>query len=232
MKCVDVEYLLDELVDGSLPEKRRAEVLAHLDSCESCREAERSLRALVAEAASLDREIEPPRDLWAGIAERVSAEPVSAQTRVAPAAESFPRRSAGRRLLPYLAAAAALAIGFFGSLALPSLARDRVKGVLAYAPRAVPASFKETPGLAESQAGLEAARAELYAALGARSGSLSRRTLDVIEKNLRIIDDAAEEIEEAIEKDPGNPELSAFLLANYESEIRMLRQAALQPGGI
>lgn len=227
MKCVDVEYLLDELVDGSLPEKRREEVLAHLDSCESCRGAERSLRALVAEAASLEREIEPPRDLWAGIAERAAAE-----ARVSPASATFPRKSPARRLLPYLAAAAALAIGFLGSLALPSLAKGRENGALAYAPRAVPASFKETPGLAESMAGLEAARAELYSALRARRGSLSGRTLEVIEKNLRIIDDAAEEIERAIRKDPGNQELSAFLLANYESEIRMLRQAALQPGGI
>src|SRR5512147_226107 len=73
MKCVDVEYVLDELVDGSLPEKRRAEALAHLDSCEGCREAERSLRALLAEAAALEKEIEPPRDLWTGIAGRISA---------------------------------------------------------------------------------------------------------------------------------------------------------------
>ncbi len=41
MKCVDVEYLLDELVDGSLSGVRRAEVLRHMESCEGCREAER-----------------------------------------------------------------------------------------------------------------------------------------------------------------------------------------------
>src|SRR5512133_1661258 len=73
MKCVDVEKLLDDLVDGSLSESRAAEVENHIASCQACRAAERSLKALLAEAAALEPSIEPPRDLWLGIARRIEA---------------------------------------------------------------------------------------------------------------------------------------------------------------
>jgi hypothetical protein len=232
MKCVDVEKLLDDLADGALPANRAAEVENHIASCQACQAAELSLKALLAQARTLEPSLEPPSDLWLGIARRIEAE--GARGPSADKNTTVPIRGFRRRLLPYLAAAAALIMGIIGSLRIPALAGSGNGGRAAfeYRPRAVPASFKRSPALAETQAAFEAARAELYAALRSRRGSLSKETLKVIEKNLRIIDDAAAEIEAALEKDPGNEELSSFLVMTYESEIRMLRQAALQPGGI
>jgi len=234
MKCVDVEKLLDDLVDGALPANRAAEVENHIASCQTCQTAERRLKTLLAEAQNLEASLEPPRDLWLGIAQRIEAEGEGARGPSSDKNKVLPIRGFRRRLLPYLAAAAALIMGIVGSLWIPALAGSGNGGRAAfeYRPRAIPASFKRSPALAETQAAFEAARAELYAALRSRRGSLSKETLKVIEKNLRIIDDAAAEIEAALEKDPGNEELSSFLVMTYESEIRMLRQAALQPGGI
>jgi hypothetical protein len=250
MKCTDAERYLDDFVDDSLPAKLAAELEAHIASCPACRAAERGLRALLAEAEALEASIEPGRDLWSGIAARIAAEdapsrkPAPKLDLVAPA-KAGGKAAPKRRILSLLAAAAALAIGIFGSLQIPSLAgsggdaRDALasrfgngRTALAYKPRPIPAAFKASPGLAESQATFEAARAELYAALEARRDSLAPDTLKVIERNLRIIDKAAGEIEAALEKDPDNAELSSFLITTYDSEIRTLRQAALQPGGI
>lgn len=236
MNCADVERYLDDFVDGALPAALAAELGSHVASCPSCREAESGLRALLAEAESLDASIEPPRDLWAGIARRIDAE--GAGTKPFPAARPAPRR---RRAYALLGAAAALAVGIAGALGIPALSGSAAslaassgagRRAFAYRPRPMPASFKASPGLAKSQAAFEAARAELYAALEARRPSLSPDTARVIERNLRIIDEASREIEAALEKDPDNQELSSFLITTYESEIRTLRQAALQPGGI
>jgi len=226
MKCTDAERYLDDFVDNALPGRIKAELEAHIASCPSCRAAERGLRAILAEAGALEGSVEPPRDLWPGIARAIAAEPVF-QAR----AESRSRGAPGRRILPLLAAAAALVIGILGSLTLAS-GMGTKQSAFEYKPRRVPASFTASPGLAESQAAFEAARAELYAALESRRASLPAGTARVIERNLRIIDKAAGEIESALEKDPENKELSSFLISTYESEIRMLRQAALQPGGI
>lgn len=62
---------LHDLVDGLLSDGDHALVQAHLLECPKCRDEVESLRALLARAASLPDSIEPPRDLWPGIVERV-----------------------------------------------------------------------------------------------------------------------------------------------------------------
>jgi anti-sigma factor RsiW len=71
--CHDVMDRLDDHVDGALAEREAADLESHLAACAACREEARRLRALLAGAAALPREMEPRRDLWPGIAARIAA---------------------------------------------------------------------------------------------------------------------------------------------------------------
>jgi hypothetical protein len=218
MKCIDAMASLDDLAEGGLSESRRIEVERHIESCRGCRAESDRAKALFALVDGLPRDIAPPHDPWTAIKGRIEHEK--------------PGRAGMRGALPYLAAAAALVLGLSGSLLLPGAPWRSENGRLAYRARPIPASFREYPDLAQSQATFEAARAELYAALDARKGSFSKETMKVLEKNLGIIDDAVSEIRGALEKDPGNDTLSSFLIAAYENEIRVLSQAASLRGSI
>ena len=56
-------------MDGELSATERVEVERHLAGCEGCRGEVERLRALLAEAGRLPREIEPDRDLFPAIRE-------------------------------------------------------------------------------------------------------------------------------------------------------------------
>jgi len=65
------EDQLNGYVDGSLAATERGAVESHLTGCASCRVETDELRALLAAAGELPRAIEPERDLWAGVEERI-----------------------------------------------------------------------------------------------------------------------------------------------------------------
>ena len=71
MMCPDMEVKLNEYVDGTLDPGERAAVEAHVARCSGCRAAVAELRVLLGGAQELPRTIEPPRDLWVGIAARL-----------------------------------------------------------------------------------------------------------------------------------------------------------------
>ena len=71
MSCPHMEVRLNEYVDGTLADRDRAGVDAHLAECAGCRAAVAELRDLVAGARTLPTSIEPARDLWGGIASRL-----------------------------------------------------------------------------------------------------------------------------------------------------------------
>src|SRR5262249_43686764 len=71
MTCDEVRTKLDEYVDGELGEAAFQEIELHLAGCAECRGEERRMRALLARAAALPREIQPGRDLWPELAERL-----------------------------------------------------------------------------------------------------------------------------------------------------------------
>src|SRR5258707_1896825 len=62
---------LNEYVDGTLAARDRASVDAHLAECAECRAAVAQLRSLAAAAATLPKSIEPARDLWEAIDQRI-----------------------------------------------------------------------------------------------------------------------------------------------------------------
>jgi anti-sigma factor RsiW len=204
MTCAEAEDRLDDYVDGSLPEAEFQEMELHLASCPPCREEERRLRAVLAQAAALPRLLSPARDLWPGIAERIGGR----------------KRTALRGWGPIgLAAAAAVAI------ALASTLLPRPEPPAAPAPFAglpVTASGSET--LPEVEADYARATTALLAALSERPSSLSSETLASVQKNLDVIDQALAEVREALRKDPHNGELTHMLVATHRKKLEVLRR--------
>ena len=213
MNCREFEAFLDDLLAGGLPEATRRAAAAHRDHCPACRAAAAEMSSLLQRAAELPGEVEPGRDLWPAIADRIARRRGGRN----------PLRSHGRvrwRRVGALAAAAALLVAA-SSVITAALVSRRVAP-----PRpAVPAVTAASLQLAQARDTYEAARAQLLAALAARRGSLSPATLKVVNENLAIIDRAVAEMEQALARDPGNRELPALLVTAYRQEIDVLRRA-------
>jgi anti-sigma factor RsiW len=207
---------LDDYLDGELSEAEFQDVELHLAGCERCREEERAGRAVLAMAAALPRQQQPPRDLWPGIAEDIGRR---RRFTVVSAAATRPAVlwAAG------LAAAAAVVLAVWVS------PRETARGpaVAGPEPRRVvqpAAAGTALEGLDEAERDYQRATAELMAALGTRKASLSPETTASIDENLRVIDQALAEIRAALERDPASPRLGRMLASTYEKKIETLRR--------
>lgn len=164
--------------------------------------------------AELPRSVDPARDLWPQIADRISrGKMVEGEFgRLSP-------RPVWRR--PTLLAAAAVA------LVVLSSAVTRVV-VLRQVPQS--AGLTTPPGLVPDFAGIELeyvdAANEILRAVRAGDVQLSPATVAVLEKNLQVIDDAMRESREALARDPANSALREMVLASHRHKLDLLRRAA------
>ena len=210
MKCAETLDRLDDLVDGVLPEPERLEVEAHLASCDACRKEEQRLRAILAAARALPGEKTPPRDLWPEIAQAIGAK------RVVPL--EFGRPKAPRWWMPALAAAAVLA------------AVATVVALRGAPPFGEPGAGTVVPvarghvDLLDAEQGYARAADELLAALAERRDSLSPETRASVDRNLAVIDQALKEIRDALQKEPGNAELTRMLASTHRKKVDVLRR--------
>jgi hypothetical protein len=228
MRCDQVRSLLDDYVERSLPDVQTDRVARHLRDCAACRREEWGLRALPHEAAGLPSSIEPARDLWAGIAERVDRE------ERLPGFPPAERRAFAPGLKLWVAAAAAAAVVIAVGLGVALRFAGRAGEPIALAPEApfvepagAPIPVAATPAaLSEAEVAFRTARGELRAIIEERRRTLSPRTIQAINENLEIIDAAVREIQEALVKDPGNRELKRMLIATQERQVAFLRHVA------
>jgi anti-sigma factor RsiW len=213
MKCTDLLDRLDDFVDGLLSREERVEVEEHLLSCAACREEERHLRAILAAARALPRERTPPRDLWPGIAQAIGAGKV--------VEGEFARRKARPWWRPALAAAAvvaavAAAVLMHGGGA--PFGEPGTDGVTAF-----PVAEGHV-ALLDAERGYARAADELLAALAERRDALSPETRASVERNLAVIDQALKEIRDALQKEPGNAELTRMLASTHRKKVDVLRR--------
>jgi anti-sigma factor RsiW len=203
--CNDIDVLLDEYLDGTLPPANRALVDAHLARCQACRAHAEALRALLADARALPGSVMPARDLWTGIAERLGSSPEGTVRRTA----SVPRRGTG--------------LGWWGRLAAA------IGFILLGAALATIWQRQSAPsGFAVEQARYNAVSAELTRRLAEEPPALSPMTMAVVERNLAIVDAAIREAERALAADPGNGALEQMLRARYEQRLDLLHRATDQ----
>jgi anti-sigma factor RsiW len=223
MNCQEVLALLDDFVDGTLPEQEMRAVARHLEGCTECRTSDARMRALLARVGALPRSIAPRRDPWPSIAERIMTGKVVKL--------DYAGRSRRWYLLGAAAVAAAVLVAAV-SLVTALLVRSERESRMASAPER-PAATVVTPAsleLAQAQATYDAARRQLLAALDARKASLSPQTVAVVEQNLKIINGAVAEMQTALARDPGNRELPALLVTAYQQEIDLLQRVTQLPG--
>jgi predicted anti-sigma-YlaC factor YlaD len=207
---LELSELLDDYVDGELSEARFQDVELHLAGCAACRDEERRLRAVLAHAAALPREVSPARDLWPEIADRITRRPRLLRLPWA--------------LVPApLAVAAAILIAVVAGAVL---ARRPPPPPLASAPvTAQPASLGGDPAhLFDAERQYDKATTELLAALNARRETLSPATITMVEQNLRTIDQALAEIRAALRQDPASPELNHLLTSTHQKKLDVLQQ--------
>lgn len=72
MKCREVKYYLSDYADGHLIDEMREEIKNHLAVCTDCKNYYIDILTIINEAKSLPEEINPTRDLWEGINEKIS----------------------------------------------------------------------------------------------------------------------------------------------------------------
>lgn len=164
---------------------------------------------LLAKAAGLPKDIEPPRDLWPAIAARI------AEARQAPAKPAF--------RWP-LALAAGFLIASVSALLTWSLLRDPQPpgvAVVAEAPAdaaIVPVRYGPNSGVSAAEL---AARDALLREFQGAFATLRPETREAIRKNLAIMQAAADEIDAALAKDPASGMLKGMLAGTYKQELQL-----------
>lgn len=207
MTCDEARDRIDDYVDGALDEAAFQEMELHLAGCAECRAEERSLRALLAHAAALPREIAPGRDLWSGIAARLD------EARPAWRRAGWAGWGAG------LAAAAGVALALSTALHGPGPAGRPGTG-----PSLVPAALRSEDPVAAAEREYARAAADLMTALEQQRDRLPPETLASVERDLRSIDAALTEVRRALAADPANPGLNHLLTSTHQRKVEVLQQ--------
>lgn len=213
MSCEETQQRLDALVDGELAEGEAAELRAHLASCAGCRGDEQALRALLAEAAALPRELQPAGELWPGI-----------RARLRPRLLTFRPRTSAAALAAAAAVLVALSSAVTWRLATRQPARAAETGAAPQALALRAAASGPATELLDAERGYARATGELLAAIEARRGSLPRETLEAVEHNMKVIDEALHSLRVALASDPGNSELTQLLAATHKRKLDTLRR--------
>lgn len=219
--CNHLLTVLDGLIDETLEEPEATAARSHLESCPNCRNEFEFTRALVTEARSLPRSVEPDRDLWPGIAGGIDDRRV-----VRPA---FDRPSAGNARHLWLAAAAAAILVVSVTIAYMAgfqTAELQTASTLSTSPSIVRAAYGSL------STDLEQARIQLRTSLDQRRDELSPETWAVVMDNLVVIDDAIVKIETALADNPDDGRLNRQLAVAYRRQIDLLQRANRLPAEV
>ena len=165
---------------------------------------------LLAKAATLPKDVEPPRDLWPAIAARIG------EAGAGPAKPAFrwPMALAAAFLVASISALLTWSVLRDPQAAAPAVIAD----VQAPAGDFVPVSYGPNSGLTVKEL---AARDELFAQFRGAFETLKPETRDAIVKNLAIMQTAADEIDAALAKDPASGMLKGMLFGTYKQELQL-----------
>jgi hypothetical protein len=208
------------------------------------------LRRLLDSVAALPRSIEPARDAWPAIRDRIEAQRVRA---IAPHGVG-PMTARSRRIV-WIAAAAVVLIALSSGVTMLVLRQRPAPEVAAVArPSAQPASTEPAPAISQTPAVpqatalaaprvSQAARAsvgEVFAHYDAAAEDLSHvlaesrsrldpATVAVLDTCLTRIDQAIAEARTALGRDPRNAVLTELLTASYRQKLDLLKRVADLP---
>jgi hypothetical protein len=172
-------------------------------------------RQVMSMAAGLARDVQPPRDLWPGIAEAINSSPVS---RAAPAP----------RWQRMFAQAAAIVLLIGGSSGLTWYTLSNSDTSLVTPGDHSNLNFEPVSGSFGSQYMLgpdfQDARESLVAKLDEELERLPPETREEVEKNIATIRAAISEINKALAQEPDSVLLQELLLNTYSEELAIMRK--------
>jgi len=174
---------------------------------------------LLAKAAELPKDVEPPHDLWPGIAARLGESkrgrtPLLSQKRGASPFRRWPMALAAGFLV-----ASVSALLTWSLVRAPDPATQPQAGATDYqAADIVPVSYGPNSGLTAQEL---VARDELVVRFREKFTTLRPETRDAIVKNLAIMQAAADEIDAALAKDPASGMLKGMLVGTYKQELQL-----------
>jgi hypothetical protein len=212
MSCQDYEIALGDYVDGTLDERSRAEVEAHLASCERCRAMVADFSALRRVTLALEPEL-PPAHVWTKLAAAYEAEQRS----------SF--RNWGFSWQQSLAASL-VTITLIASLAWIGKGLAPINSSSARLASATPAATEPVSvgaefDLAEMQ--FTNAIAGLESIAKSEQSALDMETADVLQANLTVIDGAITESRAALQTEPNNQAAQESLFEALRSKLELLQ---------
>jgi anti-sigma factor RsiW len=195
MNCDACRDHLDDYVAGRLSPAERDAVEEHTRTCDTCRADVGAARTLASPVAALRREIEPPTNLWPGVARRIHPAP-------------WRRRAI---------AIAAVLLLMAGSSAVTAVLLERRSAPSAGRSGQAVAEIIEAQYAPRVEA--------LNALLARERAALDPATVATIERNLAVIDRAITESREALARDPSDPDLRALFRTSQAQRVALLEQA-------
>jgi hypothetical protein len=168
--------------------------------------------------------VQPPRDLWAGIEARISAE---RQSTAAPVQSRVLRRPAQMRWLAAAAMIGTLAVGvWIGRSILPSVGSTQPPVAVNKPTTVQQPATQDAATLVQaaylSDPKFRATREALVKSLAARLAALPPESRSKVVDSLATIHKSMQDLESALGKDPTNALLQELLLNTYQDEMRVL----------
>ncbi len=211
MSCQDYEIALGDYVDGTLDERSRIEIEAHLASCERCRSVAVDFGAIRRVALALEPEL-PPAHMWTRLSAAIEAERGSTSQSWGFTWQTLAASLATVTLIAGLA--------WIGNGLTTVNGRS---GRLASASPALaePISVEAQFDLAEAQ--YTTAIAGLESIAKSEQSALDMDTADVLQANLTLIDGAITESRAALQTEPDNPAAQESLFEALRSKLELLQ---------
>lgn len=254
--CARFDAQLGAWLEQELSSSEQAFMMAHRANCDACDALTRDLEQIIAEAGALPP-LSPPRDLWAGIEQRLAAEvvPLPTATRTAPVTRWSTRRltaAAAALMLTTAGVTWQFAYRAGGDVARADSARANattpstvaaatpVHDSTVLAPKSeivVGSPAASTPAPATRLASNGAPRAPeviyereitaLRRIVDERFAELDTSTVTELRRNLKIIDQAIADSRKALAKDPRSAFVSQQLDRALQAKLELMRRVAL-----
>jgi predicted anti-sigma-YlaC factor YlaD len=211
MNHEDIKDRLNDYVDGALSEAERLDIEEHLVSCSECRQIVDETRALLREARSLRTGISPSRDLWPGIATRITGKRVVLMQ---------DRQRVRHRFWVHQSLLAAAAVLVVAVITL-SVVRYHWEGGLMEETR-----LNVLNEFDQVDTATNAASTRLFGSAQTETSSWAGRAIDAMSKNVKVVDRAIEDLRSALRSDPTDSRLAHQLRREYQRKTALLRQTA------
>ena len=244
--CDEFDAALSDYLEGTLDPAARATLESHAAGCDRCRALLADVSAITTAAAALP-DLEPSRDLWPGIVDRIAAPVVTLPVAGSRTAQRSYVRPWYLAPAPLAAAAAVLIAATVGLTLLTTRTNPAGTSVVASNPARIAAPSADSlpaipapaprvknvsgtkPNAVPVQQIYASEIAELDSIVRDRRSQLDTGTVAVIEKNLKIIDAAIAQSRAALARDPNSGFLHNQLNDALNQKIALLRTVALLP---